>query len=90
MVYEVYGINLKDDPAEDISDQGVVYQSSDGRIIQDRNFIASHVLRDDCARYAIKKLSPNLSNRSSGTFFSGVIDLAMELKYLSVIQVSRL
>lgn len=71
---------------DDFSDHGVVYQSSNGRIVQDRNFIASHALRDDCARYAIKNLSPNLSNRSSGTFFSGVIDLAMELKYLSVIQ----
>lgn len=84
VVHEVYGINLKDKPVDDLSDHGVF--RSDGRIVQDRNFIASHVLRDDCARYAIKKLSPNLSNRSPGTFFSGVIDLAMELKYLSVIQ----
>mmetsp|Transcript_1302 Transcript_1302/g.2374 ORF Transcript_1302/g.2374 Transcript_1302/m.2374 type:complete len:402 (+) Transcript_1302:115-1320(+) len=85
VVYEVYGINLKDSPVDDLGDH-VFYKSSDSKIVQDRSFIASHVLRDECARYAIKKLSPNLSNRSSGTFFSGVIDLAMELEYLSVIQ----
>lgn len=69
------------------SNGGILYDDY-GKIIQDRTFIATHALRDDCARYAIKKLSPKLKLRSNGTFVSGVIDLAMEVKYLSVIQVS--
>ena len=73
---------------EEAKSKGGILYDDYGKIIQDRSFIATHALRDDCARYAIKKLSPKLKLRSNGTFVSGVIDLAMEVKYLSVIQVS--
>ncbi len=53
---------------------------------QNRSFIASHVNRNGQARYAIKRLSSGLSRNESTSFLSGVIDLALEAKYLSVIQ----
>lgn len=85
-VKEIAAITLA--AKEDAKSNGGILYDDYGKIIQDRTFIATHALRDDCARYAIKKLSPKLKLRSNGTFVSGVIDLAMEVKYLSVIQVS--
>lgn len=85
VVTEVSQIDL--DPNADESYEEDMLLDNDGKIIQDRKFIASNVARDGCKRYAIKKLSPQLVQRSSGTFVSGVIDLAMEVKYLSIVQV---
>lgn len=89
VVKEVSGINLDPD-AENVScyeEQNILMEDG-GKIVQDRTFIASHAIREGCKRYAIKKLSSKLIHRSNGTFVSGVIDLAMEVKYLAVIQVS--
>lgn len=87
VVKEVSGINLDPD-AENVScyeEQNILMEDG-GKIVQDRTFIASHAIREGCKRYAIKKLSSKLIHRSNGTFVSGVIDLAMEVKYLAVIQ----
>lgn len=84
VVTEVSQIDL--DPNADESYEEDMSLDNDGKIIQDRKFIASNIARDGFKRYAIKKLSPQLVDRSSGTFVSGVIDLAMEVKYLSIVQ----
>ena len=60
-------------------------------IIQDRQFMEAHCLRGstkDC-RYAIKKLHDSCYNDSS-TFINGVVDLAIEARYLSVIRHSNI
>lgn len=87
---EVSGVKLKSASSneEEKKHENASVKSFGGKIVQDREFIASHIYRDDCARYAIKKLSPTLFRKPAGTFLSGVIDLAMEVKYLAVIQVS--
>lgn len=82
-VREVSGISL-DSSAEE---RAVSQSNESDKIIQDRDFIASHLYRDKCARYAVKKLSSHLYKKPHGTFVSGIIDLAMEVKYLAVIQV---
>lgn len=81
-VREVSGISL-DSSAEE---RAVSQSNESDKIIQDRDFIASHLYRDKCARYAVKKLSSHLYKKPHGTFVSGIIDLAMEVKYLAVIQ----
>ena len=61
--------------------------------IQDRSFIAKNHQRDGHARYAIKMLSKStLAGKKTNVasdhkrFIAGVVDLAMEVKYLSIIQ----
>lgn len=60
----------------------------DGVIIaQDRGFISKHFFRNDQARYAIKRVKSDLYEKSDAQHFvSGVIDLGMEVKFLSVLQ----
>ena len=86
VVTEVSQIDLDPNVVDESYEEDMLLDN-DGKVIQDRKFIASNVARDGCKRYAIKKLSPQLVDRSSGTFVSGVIDLAMEVKYLSIVQV---
>ena len=83
IVSELSGINAGDKEAA----RDTLKLDDEGKVVQDRDFIASHIYRDNCARYAIKKLSPTLFRKPAGTFLSGVVDLAMEVKYLAVIQV---
>ena len=47
-----------------------------------RAFMAKHVLRDGDARYAIKRLKPDLSEKNKE---AAVMDLAIEAKFLAVI-----
>ena len=54
--------------------------------IQDRVFVSQHCLRDGQCRYAIKQISENLITKSRSRFVAGVVDLAMEARYLSIIQ----
>ena len=61
--------------------------------VRDRTFISSTVKRNGIARYAIKKLSTATRQKGSSknedertTFTGGVLDLAMEMKFLSVLQ----
>lgn len=94
IVSEVSDINLKTTSTNDTEEKAKGSTSAacadDGKVGQDRNFIATNVFRDDSARYAIKKLSPHLRRKPPGTFLSGIIDLAMEVKYLAVVQVRLL
>ena len=56
-------------------------------IVQDRNFMEAHCLRGtqkDC-RYAIKTLLPSCQNDEQ-TFINGVVDLAVEARFLAVIR----
>ncbi len=56
-------------------------------VTQDRNFIHSNFLREGKHRYALKKLTPGLLKKQDPQHFvCGVIDLAMEVKFLSVLR----
>lgn len=58
-------------------------------IIQDREYIANNYIResDGKHRYAIKKLTPGLYAQGDlQHFVCGVIDLAMEVKFLSILR----
>jgi hypothetical protein len=53
---------------------------------QDRDFISKHYVRDKQARYAVKKVTSSLYEKYYPQHFvSGVIDLGMEVKFLSVL-----
>ena len=54
--------------------------------IQDRKFISKNIERDGQARYAIKRISKKLIREKESRFIAGVVDLAIEVKYLAVIQ----
>jgi hypothetical protein len=69
----------RENPSTDIS-------SSMLTTIQDRVFVSQHCLRDGQCRYAIKQISENLITKSKSRFVAGVVDLAMEARYLSIIQ----
>uniref|UniRef100_A0A7S4N6D9 Protein kinase domain-containing protein n=1 Tax=Odontella aurita TaxID=265563 RepID=A0A7S4N6D9_9STRA len=72
-----------DDDDEEGCDGGVGIQ---GQILQDRNFIATKYLRKGKdARYAIKTLSDDVM-RDPERFVAGIIDLAIEARFLAVIK----
>jgi hypothetical protein len=54
--------------------------------VQDRTFMETHCVRQgkDC-RYAIKRLQASSANDTQ-TFINGVVDLALEARFLSVIR----
>lgn len=53
---------------------------------QDKKFIADHCIRDGGdARYAIKKLSPEVTS-DANKFFQGVLDMSVETIFLSVVE----
>jgi len=54
--------------------------------VQDREFISNNFLRQGQARYAVKKLSRGLFKQPEEHFTAGVLDLAMEVKFLSILQ----
>lgn len=56
-------------------------------VTQDRRFICNNFIRNGRHRYALKKLSPELFDESDPQLFaSGVIDLALEVKFLSMLR----
>jgi len=55
-------------------------------LVQNRDFISTNFLRNGQARYAIKKLTSGLYKQSEDHFMAGVLDLAMEVKFLAVLQ----
>lgn len=56
-------------------------------VTQDREFISKNFIREGEHRYAIKKLTPGLYDAGDPQHFvCGVIDLAMEVKFLSVLR----
>jgi hypothetical protein len=57
-----------------------------GVIIQDRDFMETHFLRNGKEyRYAIKKLKED-STKDVHTFMNGIVDLALEARFLAVIR----
>lgn len=54
--------------------------------IQNRSYIAKNHQREDQARYAIKMLSKDLFSQGEDRFLAGIVDLAIEVKYLAIIQ----
>jgi len=87
VVVEVEEIQLE----SDVLDEGPKDTNEEGApLIQNRRFISDNVLRYGQARYAIKSLSPNLYLKARSTFLSGIVDLAMEVKYLSVLHHSHI
>ena len=56
-------------------------------VTQDREFISNNFIRDGKHRYALKKLTPRLfEDTDPQHFVCGVIDLAMEVKFLSILR----
>jgi serine/threonine protein kinase len=77
--------NEHDDPAND--NELEFFDQSLSCIIQDRSFMANYYIRghtNNC-RYAIKMLQSN-NKKDATTYINGVVDLAIEAKFLSVLQ----
>ena len=56
-------------------------------LVQDRDFMAKFCVRKGKdPRYAIKKLSDDVVLKDPHTYINGIIDLAIEAKYLAVIR----
>ena len=86
-VSEVIKVTLKDGVAEQIhpnSEQKDEHQFAS--ILQDRNFMQARYLRSGTDyRYAIKMLRDDAVNDEQ-TFINGIVDLAIEARFLSVIR----
>lgn len=68
------------------SEHSNVDDSSLYNVVQDRSFMAKYCIRDKKdARYAIKKLQESAWNNPQ-TFVNGIVDLAVEARFLSVIR----
>ena len=83
---EIKKVTLKDTAArsnrqdDDDDDQQIV------NIVQDRSFMQAHCIRKGKdARYAIKRLSDDLL-KDPHAFVNGIIDLAIEARFLAVIR----
>jgi hypothetical protein len=73
--------SMEVDGTEKMDDEHAIYN-----VVQDRSFMETHCIRKgkDC-RYALKKLQESSKN-SAQTFINGVVDLAVEARFLSVIR----
>ena len=85
VVNEITQINLKEGKQAieqtSIEDERDIYN-----IVQDRKFMSSHCIRSGKDyRYAIKILQDS-SRKDPDTFVNGVIDLAIEAKFLAVVR----
>jgi len=87
VVKEITKINLNDETQskrasiKKLDDEHHIYN-----IIQDRKFMSTHCIRSGRDyRYAIKILQDS-SRKDPQTFVSGVVDLAIEAKFLSVVR----
>jgi serine/threonine protein kinase len=86
VVNEIVAIKLKD-VSQSASNAEKVADDDINHIVQDRSFMQANCLRGkgkDC-RYAIKKLQDTSFNDAS-TFINGVVDLAVEARFLAVIR----
>ena len=86
-VSEVTKVALKDGVAEQIHPNS---EQKGGEkvvtVLQDRNFMQAHYLRSGSDyRYAIKMLRDDAVNDEQ-TFINGIVDLAIEARFLSVIR----
>ena len=86
-VSEVIKVTLKDRVIEQVetnSEQKDEHQFA--TILQDRNFMQAHYLRSGTDyRYAIKKLRDDAVD-DVHNFINGIVDLAIEARFLSVIR----
>ena len=85
VVSEITNIKLEDNEKDGnnnkIDDEHHIYN-----IVQDRNFMASHCIRSGKDyRYALKILQDS-TRKDPQTFVSGVVDLAIEARFLSVVR----
>lgn len=86
-VIEVVKVELKESPPA-ILNPLRLFKKDDNKssIVQDRNFMAQHYIRrGKDYRYAIKKLKPEIAV-DPNSFINAIIDLAVEIKFLSVLQ----
>jgi hypothetical protein len=85
-VSEITEVRLKNGAA---SQQKKKTQNDDEHfvnVVQDRNFMQSYCIRNGKdSRYAIKKLSDHVL-KDHQLFVNGIVDLAIEAKYLAVIR----
>lgn len=79
--------NIEKDASESNNTERLDDEHAIQNIVQDRNFMEAHCLRGshkDC-RYAIKTLLPSCQNDEQ-TYINGVVDLAVEARFLAVIR----
>jgi hypothetical protein len=81
-------VNIADDEENKKNRQPSKSEIEFFTVSQDREFISDNFIREGKHRYAIKKLTPGLYSSSGDPqhFVCGVIDLAMEVKFLSVLR----
>jgi hypothetical protein len=89
VVSEVTKITLGESESHSANGEGVEKIRDEHQIhnfVQDRGFMETHCVRQgkDC-RYAIKRLQ-EASAKDTQTFINGVVDLALEARFLSVIR----
>ena len=86
-VHEIHQIKLLDGTAQQtISDEDEEeFGFTNGHVSQDRNFMASRYRRGKDARYAIKKIKREIYE-DADHYVAGVIDLAIEAKFLAVVR----
>lgn len=85
VVNEVIKIELNDkqgeEPKRQLDDEHCIHN-----IIQDRNFMKVHCVRDGKDyRYAIKRLQ-DTTRKDAQTFVNGVVDLAIEARFLAIVR----
>ena len=86
MVSEIKKVTLKEGVASEKKTKTDDDDEHFANIVQDREFMQTHCIRNgkDC-RYAIKRISDDLL-KDHELFVNGIVDLAMEAKFLSVIR----
>jgi len=84
-VHEIASFQLSEDTPPDKEPS----PDSDYDEIQTRGYMSKYCIRDGDARYALKKLK-NPIRSDAKLFFSGTVDLALEIRLLAVIQHSHI
>jgi serine/threonine protein kinase len=86
VVSEVVKVELKGGNAKKQHSQKIQDDNYFSEIVQDRDFIASQYIREGKDyRYAIKRLKPDVTSDPQ-LFINGIVDLAIEARFLSVIR----
>jgi hypothetical protein len=76
-----------DDPSNSGNNESDQFEQAISGIVQDREFMSKYYLRGttkDC-RYAIKLLQDS-NKKDASTYINGVVDLAVEARFLSVLR----
>lgn len=86
VVTEITKIQLKDDSKNGKGSKKLDDEHRIHDIVQDREFMSQHCIRQgkDC-RYAIKRIQDSIRD-SPDTFVNGLVDLAVEARFLSVVR----